>query len=278
MSHLLDSQPASASFDVVKHAWIPLGSAETIDGICRGEVLVIQRREGYRFAVDAVLLAAFAGAPKGAVVDLGTGCGIVSLVMASRGARAIVAVEIQKGLAELATRNVGLNRRLEQVQVVRADLRQLRGVLPSRAFDLVVANPPYVPLGAGHVNPGTERAVARHEISCSPADLGRAARYLLRDGGALKVIFPAARLVELMRACSGAGLEPRRLRMVHPVPSRPAKMVLLEAIKGHRGAFEVLAPLHLFTPAGGTSDELKQILGEAPDSGRAPDDFFAGFR
>lgn len=263
MQTLTETSPAPKAFDIRTQAQIPLGGTETIDGICRGEVLVIQRRSGYRFAVDAMLLASFAGTPRGRVVDLGTGCGIVSLILASRGARPITAVEIQPPLATLAMRNVALNRRGEDVQVLHGDLRDLKGRLPGSWFDLVVSNPPYVPLQAGHVNPGSERAIARHEVSCTPKDLAATARFLLKDGGSLKVIFPAPRLVELMQSCCEAGLEPRRMRLVHPVPSRPAKLVLFEAVKGRRGALEVLPPLHLFDAAGGRSQELVEILGDA---------------
>ncbi|HEY3451729.1 MAG TPA: methyltransferase [Myxococcales bacterium] len=262
MQTLTDQAQPEQVFDLKKQAQIPLGSTETIDGICRGEVLVIQRRSGYRFAVDAMLLASFAGAPKGRVADLGTGCGIVSLILASRGVRPITAVEVQPPLASLAMRNVALNRRGEDVEVVGADLRDLKGKVPGSWFDLVVSNPPYVPLQAGHVNPGSERAIARHEVSCTPKDVASAARFLLKDSGSLKVIFPAPRVVELMQACCEVGLEPRRMRMVHPVPTRPAKLVLFEAVKGKRGSLEILPPLHLFDAAGGRSQELVEILGD----------------
>jgi tRNA1Val (adenine37-N6)-methyltransferase len=250
--------------ELLQRAEIPLGDGETLDGVGRGEVLVIQRRGGYRFAVDALALAAFAGLPRGPVVDLGTGCGIVALLLASRGVRSVVGVELQASLFELAYKNVALNRRGDQVRIVRADLRQLRGVLPPRSFDLVVANPPYVPLKAGFVNPVSERAIARHEVACSPVEVAEAARYLLADGGALKVIFPSSRLAELVVTFAAAGLEARRMRLVHPVPNRPAKMVLLETVKGRKGALEVLPPLFLFDTSGAYSPDLKEIVGDVP--------------
>lgn len=250
---------------------VPVGDGESLDGIGRGEVLLIQRRAGYRFAVDALILSAFAGSPRGPVADLGTGCGIIALLLAARGVRSVVGVELQAGLYELAFRNVSLNRRGDQVRVVHADLRRLRGVLPQRGFELVVANPPYVPMRAGAVNPISERAIARHELTCGPPDLARAGHYLLRDGGSLKVIFPAQRLIELINAFGAAGLETRRLRMVHPVPGRPAKMVLLEAIKARKGPVEVMPPLHLYDASGNYAEEARRILGDAkPDSVERP--------
>ncbi len=257
---------AKATADLLHRAIIPLAPGETIDGICRGEVLVIQRKAGYRFAIDAMLLASFAGTPRGRVCELGTGCGIVSLVLASRGVRAIDALELQPALFALALRNVSLNRRGEQVRVVHGDLRALKGVLRAREYDLVVSNPPYVPLRAGVVNPGTERAVARHEVSCTPAGLAQAARHLLKDGGALKVIFPASRLIELTAALDAAGVHGRRIRLVHPVPGRPAKMVLVEALRNRPGALEVLPPLYLFAEGGGPTAEAREIIGDSAGS------------
>ncbi|HCF62425.1 MAG TPA: SAM-dependent methyltransferase, partial [Myxococcales bacterium] len=115
---------------------------ETLDAVCRGEVQLIQRRAGYRFSVDALLLAAFAARPRGKVVDLGTGCGVVAVLLAKRGARSVVGVELQPGLAQIALRNVRLNRCDEQVHIVNADLRDLRATLPSGGVDLVVSHPP----------------------------------------------------------------------------------------------------------------------------------------
>jgi len=255
-----------AASDLMQRAIIPLGAGETIDGIGRGEVLVIQRRGGYRFAVDAMLLASFAAPVRGRVCELGAGCGIVSLVLASRGAKAVDAVEVQPALYELAFRNISLNRLGQKIRIFHADLRALRGVLPARSYDLVVSNPPYVPLRAGVVNPVTERAVARHEVNCTPVDLAEASKFLLRDGGSVKVIFPAPRLIELTGALAAAGLHSRRIRMVHPIPGRPAKMVLVEATKNRPGALEVLPALYLFAQGGGPTAEAREILGDAGPS------------
>lgn len=238
---------------------VVLNSDETLDGISQGEILLIQRRKGYRFSIDALLLADFAGCPRGKVVELGSGCGVVGLILAAKGASSIVGVELQHSLSELALRNVVLNRKEAQVRIIQADLRELRGVLEPGIFDLVVSNPPYIPVGAGYINPDHERAIARHEVACSPEDLVSAARYLLREGGNLKVIFPAGRFLELVGALSLAGLAPRRVRFVHSLPNRPAKMVLLESTKGAGTTFEVMPPLYLFDETGSPKQHFSPI-------------------
>lgn len=239
---------------------------ETLDAVCRGEVQLIQRRAGYRFSVDALLLAAFANRPRGKVVDLGTGCGVVAVLLAKRGARSVVGVELQPALAQIALRNVRLNRCDEQVHIVNADLRDLRATLPSGGFDLVVSNPPYIAKRSGHLNPDPEKAVARHEVCCALDDVTRAARYLLHDGGVLRLIFPASRLVGLLQSVASAGLEPKRMRLVHTVVNRPAKLVLLEAIKAARVDLEVQPPLFLHDESGAYTPEAERILADATAS------------
>ncbi len=239
---------------------VVLNNDETLDGISQGEILLIQRRKGYRFSIDALLLADFAGYPRGKVVELGSGCGVVGLILATRGTASIVGVELQHSLSELALRNVVLNRKEAQVHIIQADLRKLQGVLEPGIFDLVISNPPYIPMGAGYINPDHERAIARHEVACSLEDLVGAARYLLRKGGVFKVIFPAGRFLELVEALSLAGLVSRRARFVHSLPNRPAKMVLLESTKGAGSNLEIMPPLYLFDESRSPKQCLSPIV------------------
>jgi tRNA1(Val) A37 N6-methylase TrmN6 len=241
-----------------------LAPGETLDAICRGELRLIQRRQGYRFSIDPILLAAFAANPRGKrAVDLGTGCGIMALLLARRGASQVIGVELQAALVQLALRNARLNRCDDRVQVAHVDLRALREALPAGAFDLVVSNPPYVAARAGNINPEPEKAVARHEICCSLSDVAHAARYLLSDGGTLSVVFPAARLVDLLGAISATGLVPRRMRLVHTIANRPARLVLVEAVKGGQVGLEAEPPLVLQDENGHYTPEADEILSAA---------------
>ena len=238
-----------------------LAQDETLDAICEGAVRLIQHRNGYRFAVDSMLLGYFAGRPKGRVCDLGTGCGVIPLMLARRAPLAhVLGVEIQNDLFQLAVRNIDLNQVGEQVEVIRADLRLLRGLVPQDSFDLVLSNPPYHPLPEGWLSPIAERAVAKHEVECSLADLVCCASFLLKSGGRFKVVYPAARLADLLVAMRIAGLQPSRLRCVHPRPSGEAKLVLGEAIKAGRGDLVVLPPVVLNDDRGRCIAEAEAIL------------------
>jgi tRNA1(Val) A37 N6-methylase TrmN6 len=239
---------------------LDLEPGETLDSVRNGELLLVQRRSGYRFSVDAMLLASWAGRLSGKVVDLGTGCGVIPLLLASRGARSIVGVELQAPLYRLAARNVALNHLEDQIEIIQADLRELKGILPAGRISTVLSNPPYVASRSGHVNPMYEKAIARHELTCSLPELAAAARHLLKNGGSFKLIFPARRLVELLGVLERFALTPKRMRLVYPVPSRPAKMVLMESTKGGGDVLQVLPPLYLYDEAGAATREAQEIL------------------
>ncbi len=226
------------------------GPGETLDSICGGEVQVLQRRMGYRFTLDPILLAYFAvyegGAHRGRLMDLGTGSGIIPLVLAKRlGRRDITALELQPRLYSLAERNVYLNRCEQQVTLVQGDLRQVDELFAAGSFSHVLCNPPYRACTTGRSSLTIEKAIARHEVACSLRDVARAARFLLAQRGGLCVVYPAARFAELATVLREHRLEPRTMRMVHSRADRPAKLVLLHAVKGGRADLTVLPPLVL---------------------------------
>lgn len=221
-------------------------AGETLDAV--GDLRILQRRGGYRFSVDPLLLARFAcdGGPalRGPAIDLGTGSGIVPLLLARRGISS-VGLELQPALFELAARNVRLNRREGQITVVQGDLRRVRSLFPRGHFQHVLCNPPYHRPERGHKSPIPEKALARHELTCTLGDVAGAARHLLAPRGSLWLILPAARLAELLDAVRGAALAPTRLQWVHPRMDAPARRVLLQAVSQGRGPLEVLPPLFL---------------------------------
>jgi tRNA1Val (adenine37-N6)-methyltransferase len=239
----------------------PIGDgSETLDRIC-GEIEIYQATTGYRFGIEALLLSAFV--PDGArrAVDLGTGAGVIPLVLAWFGkVESIAAVEIQPQLVQRARRSVEHNRVAEKISVIAADLRRLEGVLPAGAFDLVVSNPPYGTEGSGHVNRQAERACARHEILCTLPDVVTAARRLLAPRGLFDIVLPPARLPELLRLCEDHKLRPTRLRLVQGRPELPPKTCLLEAARGGRGKLKIEPTLILYGPNGRYTDEVQEIL------------------
>jgi tRNA1Val (adenine37-N6)-methyltransferase len=219
------------------------GAYETLDAL--GPVRLFQHRSGYRFTIDARLLADFASDGRDDrgldVVDLGTGCGVVALTLKSRQPSwRVTGLELQPGLHELALRNAGLNGL--DVRMLAGDLRGPPAEL-GRGYDLVVSNPPYFEAQAGLLSPTGERALARHDATCSASDLGQAAKRLLKSSGSLCVVYPSARLAGLLSALQVAGLAPTRMRFVHSSVTSAAGVVLVESRPHARRPLFVEPPL-----------------------------------
>jgi tRNA1Val (adenine37-N6)-methyltransferase len=225
---------------------------ETLDTLFGGRLKILQKKQGYRFSIDGLLLAQFAEPrPDDRIIDLVTGVGIVSLILLFRKkTKRITGVEIQPSLADLARRNAALNRSSRRFQVWEDDLRKLDQRVKRESFHLVLTNPPYRKIGSGRVNPHSEKALARHEIKATLDDVLRAAHYLLKDKGRLAMIYPASRAADLMRALNQYRLEPKRIQFVHSHEKDEARMVLVEAFKEGHAQVKILSPFFLYDSAG----------------------------
>ena len=221
-----------------------------------------QSPHGYRFALDAFLLADYVPSqPAGPVIDLGTGCGIVACLLARRfPAVSIVALELQAGLAAVARRNVTRNGLGRQVAVVQGDMRSAVSCLTPASFAAAVCNPPYRPVGRGRLNPDPEKAMARHEVAVTLDQVVKAAGRLLKRRGLLTLVYHPSRLAELCSRLLAADLNPRRLRFVYSNRCGPATMVLVEALHGGRDALEVLPPLVVYQAKNVYGPEMQAIF------------------
>lgn len=216
---------------------------EVLDLFLDGRLRVIQSRDGYRFSIDAVLLSEFVTIRDGdLMIDLGTGCGIIPLILqVTRPVTYSVGIEIQEELASQAIRNARLNGLQERIGVVRGDIR--RPPFAANTADLVICNPPYRRVRSGRINPDPRRAVARHELLVSIDDILRAAVYLLKKKGRLTLIYPAARLADVLVRLRQGRLEPKRVQLIYPALDASAKLALIEAVRGGRPGVEVLQPI-----------------------------------
>jgi tRNA1Val (adenine37-N6)-methyltransferase len=241
-----------------------LGSNETIDEFLRGRVRVIQSKTGYRFALDAPLLADFIEIVAGdEVLEMGTGNGIIPLLLGARPFRKLTALEIQPGPAALAHRNVALNGLRERVRVVRTDFRSYR---PGKRFDVVFSNPPYIKIKTGFLSASSEKSIAKHELSCDLPEVMLAASRLLKTDGRGYFIYPAARADELQTAASARGLGIRVIRFVRPRPGDPPAFVLVRLGFGP-GRERKLRVLTLKTSAGADTPEASRIYEGRPRTG-----------
>jgi tRNA1Val (adenine37-N6)-methyltransferase len=236
---------------------------ETLEPFGRGRSLwVLQKKAGYRFSLDAVLLAGLTNLRSGdRVADLGAGCGIVSLILACRFPHcSFIGIEKQPSLASLAERNVLLNGLAGQIHIKIKDMQKLRGYFPPQSFSAVVSNPPYRPLGSGRLNPTAEKAGARHELHGSLESVAGTADYLLPAGGRLAIIYPAWRLTHLCRVLRSFRLEPKTMCLIHSRPGEEAKLVWVEARKAGGEELKILPPLMVYASQGGYSAEMEELF------------------
>jgi tRNA1Val (adenine37-N6)-methyltransferase len=220
---------------------------ETLEPFFNGKLQIIQKKKGYRFSVDPVLLSRFVRIRRNErVIDLGTGCGILPLLLSQTvNAHSFVGVEIQKGLIECAEKNVALNHLEDRVSIIKQDFRELRKIFPPGSFDVAVSNPPYREYRTGRINPSTEKAIARHEIRGKLEDLISIASYLVPPKGRCYLIFPAPRTVDLFVALRNGKMEPKRIQFVHPRIGEEAKFILTESLKVSGVELKIMSPLIL---------------------------------
>ncbi|MBW2709317.1 MAG: methyltransferase domain-containing protein [Deltaproteobacteria bacterium] len=220
-----------------------LGPDEGLDLFLDGRLKLIQSRDGYRFSIDAVLLSQFVTLrPGDVVIDLGTGCGVIPLILLlTKPVGHVFGLEIQAELITQAARNARLNGFLERMDVVRGDFRH-PPFYPGFA-DLVVCNPPYRKINSGRINPHPQKAIARHEILASLDDLLQAAAALLTKKGRFALVYPAVRLAEVFVCMRRFHLEPKRVRIHYPDLESSAKLALIEATLGGQPGLEILPPL-----------------------------------
>ena len=218
-------------------------TGETIDTFLNGRLRIIQSQKGYRFSVDALLLADFVIlGDEDTVVDLGAGCGIISLFLAvQKEPGFIVGLELQGELVSQARRNVALNELEEKVAIIQGDLRHLP--LSTGFADIVVCNPPYRTAQSGRINPDVGKAIARHEIAVSVDAVLAACKALLKRKGRLALIYPANRMAEVFTKMRQARLEPKRLQIIFPDSGSEAKLALIEGRLQARPGLKVLPPI-----------------------------------
>jgi len=216
---------------------------ECMDRFLEGRLRLIQSKDGYRFSIDAILISDFVTIrPGDVVVDLGTGCGVIPLILLiTKPVGHAVGLEIQEDLATQAARNALLNGFWGRMEVIQGDIRF--PPMAKESADVVVCNPPYRKIKSGRINPDPRRAIARHEILASIDDILNAAKGILKRKGRFAIVYPSGRLTDILVRLRRFDLEPKRIRINYPNLESGAKLALIEACLGGRPGLEVLPPL-----------------------------------
>lgn len=233
----------------------------TCDTLYNGGLIIYQEKEGYRFSLDAVLLAGLTCIKPGdRVMDLGTGSGVIPLILARRSeAASLIGIEIQSELAALANKNVDVNGLADRIRIIEGDYRRIDVLWDSESCDVVFCNPPYRRLQTGRINPHRQRAVARHELTCTLADVFQAASHLLVRGGRLAVIYPASRLGYLLRAAEEGGFSSGDLTVIHSYADGPGRLVHFESRNGGGEGLRIAPPFVVYQKRGVYTESMQAL-------------------
>jgi tRNA1(Val) A37 N6-methylase TrmN6 len=236
---------------------------ETLDDLQLGEIYVIQKKNAFRFGVDAVLLANFAKVKRGMrVVDLCTGTGIIPFILAGKTeASQISGVEIQNEMVEMAKRSTEYNKLSHRVEFLNADLKNLQLLKNMPKADVVTVNPPYKLQNSGIINPNDKNAVARHEICCTLEDVIIACRVLLKDNGRMYMVHRPERIADIICTMKKHKIEPKVIRMVHPNTKKAPNIVLIEGQRDGGKFLKWEPPLYVYNDSGGYTDDIEKIYG-----------------
>ncbi len=242
---------------------ILLKENERIDDLQRNGYCIIQDPDRFCFGMDAVLLSGFAAVKDDArVLDLGTGTGIIPILLAAKtGAAHLTGLEIQADSADMAGRSVALNGLEEKIEIVTGDIKEADKLFDAASFDVVTCNPPYMIGRHGLKNPEDAKAIARHEILCTLEDVASQTARLLAPGGKFFLVHRPFRLAEIMVTLKKYKLEPKRMRLVYPFADKEPNMVLLEAVRGGRPRMTVEKPLIVYSSPGVYMPEIYEVYG-----------------
>jgi tRNA1Val (adenine37-N6)-methyltransferase len=235
----------------------------THDTFFNGRLKIRQLKSGYRFSIDSVLLANLAAIKPGErILDFGTGCGIISLILARRYPDIMIyGIEIQPDMADIAARNIAENHLEHRILILNQDIRAITPADTAGCADVAICNPPHFEANSGRVNPDPRVAIARHEIKITLEDLIHAADRMLARGGRLIVLYPAARMPDIITRMRGTGIEPKKVVMIHSKPGENAIRVMVEGIRGGRPGLVVAPPFHIYDAAARYSDATRSMFG-----------------
>ena len=242
---------------------VQLKDGERLDELDRNGYQIIQDPKRFCFGMDAVLLAGFAKIkPKEKVLDLGTGTGILPILLEARSEGAsFTGLEIQPESADMAARSVRLNHLEDRIHIVTGDIKEADRLFGVGSYHVVTSNPPYMTDLHGLKNPNEAKAIARHEVLCTLEDVISQTARLLMPCGRFYLVHRPFRLAEILTCLCSHGLEPKRMRLVHSYEDRDPNMVLIEALKGGRSGMTVEKPLVIFEKPGVYRREIREIYG-----------------
>jgi tRNA1Val (adenine37-N6)-methyltransferase len=241
---------------------IELKENERIDDLEFKNLKIIQNKEGFCFGIDSVILSDFAkNIKKGArVLDLGTGTGIISILLCGKTDLSnVIGVEIQKEVAEMADRSCKLNDLKNRFKVNNENILNLKNIYDKQSFDVIVTNPPYKEKDKGIINENEKKIISRHEITATLEDFIKVSSDLLKDKGELYMVHRPERLVDILYLLRKNKIEPKILKMVYSNMNKEPKLILIKGIKNAKPFLKIENNLYIYDENGNYTDDILKI-------------------
>jgi len=238
---------------------------EVLDDLEYKDLKIIQKKDGFKFGMDAILLTNFSKNIKknAKVLELGTGTGVISILLSEKtDLNKIIGIEIQEQISEMANRSVKLNKLENKVEIINENIKNIENVLEKSTFDVVVTNPPYKKKNTGIVNNNDIKLISKHEITANLEDFIKVGSAMLKSNGEFYMVHRPDRIADIMSLFRKYKLEPKVLQFVYPKLGEKANLLLIKAVKNGGEFLNVEKPLYIYNQNGTYTKELLDIYGK----------------
>ena len=234
---------------------------ETLEDLQPSKYRLIQKKNGFRFGMDSVLLAHFANIhPQASVVDFGAGSCVLPLLLLIRSkGRDFTCIEIQEEIADMAHRTIQLNHLENRIRIIHGNAENAHAWIPACSIDAVICNPPYGVPGTCLSSPSATKAISRNQQSNMLIGFFRSAFRILKGKGRFCMVYPVSQMLYAMTLLQQAQLEPKRFQLVYPYENKPANLVLIEAVKDAKPGLHSMMPLIIYTSEHDLTNRLKSV-------------------
>ena len=229
---------------------------ETLEDLTKFNMKIIQKKEGFRFSLDAILIANFIKVDRNIeIMDIGTGTGIIPLLLANNEKiKKIIGVEIQDIIADMARRSIIMNNLENKIEIKNEDINNYK---IEKKVDMIITNPPYMKIENGKISENLIKAISRHEVKLNLESLIKSAKMILKDGGSFNIIYRTKRFQELIKIITDNRFFIKRLRFIYTKPDKDSDLFMLEAIKNQKKDIKIEKPLNIYNATGDYSKEVE---------------------